>query len=895
MSNSRRASKLRIFLFWSVMLHIGAALFWGVPAWHHMQAERALAQEQQAQAEKRAQDARVAQAQAQAQQAKELRAQVEAQVRQQFDKLTAAIAEEKRNKLWEDVAARLQDETKALASALSRADLTEQDLLNLETRLQRDLVEQTDQALDAATAEELAENFLAQVDGQVAPELAKWMRDQVNERLAKLLREEAERLAREQRDGARQAAAQAAAPAAGVASNAASRESFARQDLRAFGQGDLKAHVEEEFAKDLRAETLPRLKPKLAKAFLEQLTQAGVTNNQLAEAVATHAIKLLSDKVPALAKAGEPISERFKDLAPDSDSVAADSQHSPGTQRRLPSAADSGLSAPETASGDAAAGESDTKLAAGKAGRHAPEQASGDAATEALDKKLAAGKAQMLAKANGSMGQLAKEQSMDDHWAKVSVHDLRGDAAMAEARDHLSRMAEGMRSGRLGNMAAGTGSGLGSLHRQALSHGPHNGLIGSGYRDEAAYRAVSQQIADRGQVQGEAWKLTGASGEASQAVVNNGSIPARAVGRDNALAKAETGCTNPYAPNFKTLAFASIPCLPGNFAVDGKAEKWKDIPAITLKPEQPQPMSQTVQIGWRSDGLFFRYNITDPDHRYTKNVSSLFWLADSVEVWVDCLNLKQKYRSHHIEQQFWVWPDGGKNSPAQTGGEAVQNVRNAPWIPREYQQGTLPRVTEKTPQGYIMEFQLPVALLNDADLAPGRIIGFNTCVNPYVEGYLWYWSAGGKASTYCQPDTWGDLLLAGSDAKLGLATRPEAKTAAPVILVAGQPLRLRVVDGDMNLSPLRRDKVMVTLKPEHGGQQIAVLEETSENSGIFEGAVSTALALDEDQPGLLSVYDGETVQVTYIDQARANGSRNVDVTLALKFGSSLVQGVAAAK
>ena len=61
------------------------------------------------------------------------------------------------------------------------------------------------------------------------------------------------------------------------------------------------------------------------------------------------------------------------------------------------------------------------------------------------------------------------------------------------------------------------------------------------------------------------------------------------------------------------------------------------------------------------------------------------------------------------------------------------------------------------------------------------------------------------------------------------------KATKAEVLVPGQVLKLRVIDGDMNLSPIRRDKVLATLKPAHGGQQIVVLEETGVATGVFGG------------------------------------------------------------
>ena len=63
-----------------------------------------------------------------------------------------------------------------------------------------------------------------------------------------------------------------------------------------------------------------------------------------------------------------------------------------------------------------------------------------------------------------------------------------------------------------------------------------------------------------------------------------------------------------------------------------------------------------------------------------------------------------------------------------------------------------------------------------------------------------------------------------------------------------------------------------------------------------KGNVSTdrracsALSLDEHTPGIVSVYEGESVTVTYIDQARANGARNVEIVSRIQAGPSVMVG-----
>ncbi len=168
----------------------------------------------------------------------------------------------------------------------------------------------------------------------------------------------------------------------------------------------------------------------------------------------------------------------------------------------------------------------------------------------------------------------------------------------------------------------------------------------------------------------------------------------------------------------------------------------------------------------------------------------------------------------------------------------------------------------------------------------------------------YYWATSKGAVTFAHPNTWGDVLLAGSDgdiqvvdAKTGLtlasssADASKAAARKPTALVVGEPLRLRVTDRDMSVPGGVRGKVQVTVRTRHGKPQTAVLEETAPGSGVFEGAVKTALALDEEMPGTLSLYEGDLVDISYHDQARANGARNAEVRFQVRTGAAVMAQV----
>ncbi len=119
---------------------------------------------------------------------------------------------------------------------------------------------------------------------------------------------------------------------------------------------------------------------------------------------------------------------------------------------------------------------------------------------------------------------------------------------------------------------------------------------------------------------------------------------------------------------------------------------------------------------------------------------------------------------------------------------------------------------------------------------------------------------------------------------------PVAAKKTVTAFVAGEPLRIRVIDRDMNLNDKVKDKVSVTIRNARGEQEVAILEETGADTGIFEGSIRTALDIGERVPGALSVYEGESLTVAYIDQARANGARNTEIVSKIKAGPTVMSG-----
>ena len=408
-----------------------------------------------------------------------------------------------------------------------------------------------------------------------------------------------------------------------------------------------------------------------------------------------------------------------------------------------------------------------------------------------------------------------------------------------------------------------------------------------GVQTNDSYHKLASQVAQRGHQTGSSWIKPGIIAPLADPIVESILIPQHAIGGSD-FVKLPIAKKPPFTHDFPSLAFQAIPYLPMGFTLDGSATKWDGIPRLVMRPEWGTDASeQVVQVGWRGDGLYVRCEVYDPDHQIRHAQATRFWEGDNVEVWFDGQNLKQSFRSRTTGQHFWVWPEGAEDHVDQIGGEARIEHRGGGVEVFPFTKGRFMRAAMRTNVGWMVEFRLDKSMLINATLEPGRIIGFNLYLNT-LSGTNWFWSAGKKANTWYQPDTWGDLLLAGSNATLERAEVRERGHFPP--LVAGQPVRLRVTDADMNLDPTQPDRVEVTLQTDHGRNQRAALTETGKSTGVFIGSIATTPALDEDPPGVLGVNPGERIKVTYIDQVRSDGAKDTEVAAFLRVGAAVFMG-----
>lgn len=646
------------------------------------------------------------------------------------------------------------------------------------------------------------------------------------------------------------AAATRAAGAASAAEQAARREAEVAAAVAARA-GEMAKAAESAFVEKFRAESAPAVADQLSKAFAARLKASGIEADGKVGEMRSELQAMLATRVPeaaglaaavntALAAPAQP--DAGKEAGKDAKPVA-----SAATSKRAADAAGKVESALLKGAAEAGGMKRNVKLANGEAVATAGQELSLRERIEYLAKGVAAGRADIASA--GAVGELSA---------------LRAEAMASSA-------------------AAAPTSLAGALGLPDATHG--GAAPGRVHVDDESWKKVGEKTAGRDHAAsaGGAWLAAGSLGPASSA---EGRGPAEVVPTADPAGPAAATAPQPWKPTFQTIRFASVPCVDKPPVIDGDAADWAAIPAQELLPEGGSgPERQTLKLSWDPGGVNVLAVLAWPGHPLKKAGVGGFWTGDSLEVWIDGLNSKEQVRDVRAGQQFWGWPAGCADDPSLVAGES-RKPRNQGYQFTAFKADQLPTAGRVTGDGWTIEMRIPASLIRNADLTPGRLLGFNAYLGTGSTDRNYYWATGKGAQTWEHPNTWGDLLLAGSDGTLEMVD--EQGKPLTRALAVGQPLRLVVKDRDMDLRPDARDQVLATVRTKRGTSRTAVLDETGPSTGVFTGALGTALALDEDPAGgSLGAYEGERAEAVYIDQARANGARNAEVRLPIAFGSAV--------
>ncbi|NRA38654.1 MAG: hypothetical protein HRU15_10970 [Planctomycetes bacterium] len=262
------------------------------------------------------------------------------------------------------------------------------------------------------------------------------------------------------------------------------------------------------------------------------------------------------------------------------------------------------------------------------------------------------------------------------------------------------------------------------------------------------------------------------------------------------------------------------------------------------------------------------------------------WQATSMELFVDVRNRrKSDMRKSPTAQQLFFCPFGWSGNPKLSFGESGRGYRGLK-MQTLYpdMQGLRGKARGKViPGGYQVECFVKRSSLAHPMLTPGMYMAINHSVN-LGNAHETQWSAPKSVQTWNRPDTWGDVLLLGSDARV--AFKHHKKHSEKLLgVLPGDPVHVEITDPDMNLYTIKKDRIMATVKVDGSERPVMlVLKETRPNSGVFAASFSTQAYFKKAKANTLNIRGGDTIVLSYVDARSGYGEKNRKVKAKLAVG-----------
>lgn len=334
-------------------------------------------------------------------------------------------------------------------------------------------------------------------------------------------------------------------------------------------------------------------------------------------------------------------------------------------------------------------------------------------------------------------------------------------------------------------------------------------------------------------------------------------------------------------PSFKSLAFGVAPLQRTPLRIDGDLSDWGTLnrPLVMQWGHQDSRPKNPISlyIRWNRAGLYFCYRVEGR----TKIEPNLYktYEGDCLEVFLDVENLRKAVMEDSpYSQQFSLMPFGFRKNLNGTFCEIGRGFRGIPKHGHRVEYRTDMSVVhgksaaKMDATGYTVEGYISIKALAKAKLRAGQYIAFNCSINQgfdYARGQQWSMSKSQKS--WNRPETWGDVLLLGADARAKF-TDPRDASLPPKVTVPGHPMGIEVQDPDMNKSPGHREKVLAKVQIKGSPQlMMVILEETGANTGVFRGAFNTQAMLLPRKDNTMNLRGGEMLQLIYDDRITAHG------------------------
>lgn len=344
-------------------------------------------------------------------------------------------------------------------------------------------------------------------------------------------------------------------------------------------------------------------------------------------------------------------------------------------------------------------------------------------------------------------------------------------------------------------------------------------------------------------------------------------------------------------PDFPTLEFGAAAMMEKPPLIDGDLSDWGELRhglKLRYRGNSLEKVTEgpTVYVRWSPDGLYFAYTVTDPNGIQPCPEHS--WSGDGMEIMIDMANSRRPEAYLNVDsQKFSLTPFGCKGKETLTIWEMGRGLRGL-GMAGDYPdiEGIKGKSAAKILPGkaYSVEGFISRRALAKPLLVPGKYVGLNFSLNQSTEEAGYQWSSSQQLQTWRRPDTWGDLLLLGSDAKLKFVKDAESDEEAKGI-VPHDVMCVEVADADMNINTRKVDRVPAELVVKDGASRLfIVLRETGANTGVFRASVNTQPYFMEPNENALNVQSGEIVQLVYTDARAEYGEKNRKVLAELAVG-----------
>jgi len=192
-----------------------------------------------------------------------------------------------------------------------------------------------------------------------------------------------------------------------------------------------------------------------------------------------------------------------------------------------------------------------------------------------------------------------------------------------------------------------------------------------------------------------------------------------------------------------------------NIKIDGRLNDWgpETQLAAWMLGSTAGESGAAVHLAWAKEGIYGAVVVHD-SKLLVKDPTS-FWAGDALELFVDSVDNKQPRAASAGDHHFWLVPLPDAHR-VYLGRWKMQNE-----IPATRYDIPVRGVAAHTADGYVMEFLLPAALIENYHPEVGGRLGLN--LNLLIQGKQTnrevYWPSPKKSGVTTNPDRWGTALL----------------------------------------------------------------------------------------------------------------------------------------